>query len=383
MNGSRTVALALLALLMSAGCRTAGVGNLAQSEPKLPRASSTARELVAELNRNAERVETFEATPSITAYFPEGGGGGANGRLAFARPRNFKLVMSAAMQDIADIGSNDDEFWFWMKNKDRKEKKSIYYCKYDETGQSPLTGMLQPDWIVESLGFRVIPPEEAETITVKPGKDPGTLVMDHPAGTGVGVARNFRRETVLSEATHHILEHRVYSAKNVLLARATIADRDYRSLPVGADGQGEKVNLPTKLRLEWFQESQQNLKLEVVLNQPQVNTKFDAERRAALFVEPPKKGERVNLAELAGATAEDKGSNVRNTRPVPPAGVRLGDPAPLGGDEARVPPRDPVALTADLGTFPGELAPPPLPDVLATGPVGSDAYAPPPAGYER
>ena len=383
MNASRTLTLALLALSMSAGCRTAGLGNLAQPEPKLPRSSATARALVAELNRNAERVESFEAAPSISVHLPEGGGGSASGRLAFARPRNFKLVMTAAMQDIADIGSNDDEFWFWMKPRDRKEKKVIYFCKYDEAGHSPLTGMLQPDWIVEALGFRVIPPDEADTITVKPGKEPNTLVLDHPLGTGTGLARKFRRETVLSETTHHVLEHRVYSAKNVLLARATMADRDYQTLAAGADGQAETVSVPKKVRLEWFQENQQNLRLEVVLSQAKVNTAFNADRRAELFVEPAKKGERINLAELAGVTEDERGPTVRNTRPVPPTRVRLGEPAPLGPDETGRAPGDPLALTADLGSFPGAMEPPPLPDSLATGRIAADSYNPPPPGYER
>jgi hypothetical protein len=383
MNGCRTVTLALLALTMSAGCRTAGMGNLTQPPPKAARASGSAQQLVAELNRNAERVRTFEATPSINVYFPEGGGGGASGSLAFARPHDFKLVMSAAMQDIANIGSNDDEFWFWMKPKDRKEKKVIYYCKYDESGRSPLAGMLQPDWIIEALGFRVIPPEEADAITVKPGKEPHTLVLDHPLGVGAGPGRSYRRETVLSETTHHILEHRVYSARGALLARATASDREYQSLPTGVDGTAEPVTLPTKLQLEWFQESQHNLRLVVVLSHATVNTEFDAARRAALFTEPPKKGERINLAELVGAGEDDPGQTVRNTRPAPPAGVKLGEPAPLGADETGRAPRDPVALTADLGTFPGSLEPPPLPDTLATGVPPADAYDVPPAGYAR
>jgi len=387
MHGYRTLTLALLALSMSAGCRTAGLGNLAQKpEPLVPRPSATAKELVAELNGNAERVETFESAPSIVAHFPEGGSAGADGNLVFTRPHNFKMVMRAAgLKEVADIGSNDDEFWFWMMPKDRREKRVIYYCKYNENGESPLTGMLQPDWIVEALGFRVIPEDEAATITVKPGKEPGTLVLNHPQGSGNGVGRNFRRETVLSDTTHHILEHRVYSPQGVLLARATVADADYRELPSSTDGQGDKVKIPSKLRLEWFQEKQQKLSLDVTLKSPRVNLKINDTRRAALFVEPTDRGERVNLAELASVTPADGAPSVRHTRPVPPTstGVRLGEPAPLGVDDSAKAPRDPVRLTADLGTFPGELDPPPLPDTLGTGRIGADSYNPPPPGYER
>lgn len=380
MNGSRTLMLGLLALSLSGGCRTAGMGNMAQPNPLLPRSSATAQELVAELNRNAERIETFEAAPSISGQSP-GGAFAADGRLAFTRPHNFKLVMTAAgIQEVADIGSNDEEFWFWQR-PDRRDKRVIYYCPYDENGESPLVGMLQPDWIVEALGFRTIPDDEAEAITVKPGTEPKTLVLNHPRGAGTGIARQFRRETVLSETTHHILEHRVYDSKNVLLARATVADRDYASLPTGTAGSAETATVPTKLRLEWLQ---QKLKLDVALKSAKVNTEFDAKRRAALFVEPSKKGERVNLAQLARTMNAEDEPTVRNTRPVPPAGVRLGDPAPLGTDQTRRTPRDPVALTADLGTFPTSATPATTsPDYVPPELTGPDAQYPPPAGYER
>ena len=37
--------------------------------------------------------------------------------LAVERPRNFKLELSHSMSTIADIGSNDERFWFWFQNK--------------------------------------------------------------------------------------------------------------------------------------------------------------------------------------------------------------------------------------------------------------------------
>src|SRR5262249_24985526 len=148
-------------------------------------------------------------------------------------------------------------------------------------------------------GFRVIPEDEAEAITVKPGKEPRTLVLNHPAGVGTGLSRTYRRETVISETSHNVLERRIYGNDNQLLARAVVADQSYQAVAAGADGKGGKVNVPTKVKLEWLQEK---LTLEVTLNYPKVNTPFNDARRAELFVEPPlRKGyERLNLAELAG-----------------------------------------------------------------------------------
>ena len=78
------------------------------------------------------------------------------------RPRNFKLELISHMgQTKADIGSNDEEFWFWVQNDD---DRSIYWCNYDDLESSALAVTYQPDWIMEALGLKPITPEEAASI---------------------------------------------------------------------------------------------------------------------------------------------------------------------------------------------------------------------------
>ena len=57
----------------------------------------------------------------------------------------------------ADIGSNEEEFWFWVHN----DEKRIYWCNYDELESSSLGVTYQPDWIIGALGLKPITPEEA------------------------------------------------------------------------------------------------------------------------------------------------------------------------------------------------------------------------------
>ena len=80
--------------------------------------------------------------------------------MALERPRNFRLQLTHFNDSKADIGSNDEEFWFWVLNpKDR----SIYWCNYDDLESSSLAVTYQPDWIIDALGLKPISPEEAET----------------------------------------------------------------------------------------------------------------------------------------------------------------------------------------------------------------------------
>jgi hypothetical protein len=347
MNLTRPALLALLAMTVSAGCRTGGLGNLAAPSPLVtPRTSLKVAEVLAEHNRNAERVQTFTSKSSITITANRSNHS-VTGNLAMERPRNFKLELNQFhFGEVADIGSNGDEFWFWVRPFDEKGRRSIYYCKYEDLGGNPQAATFQPDWIVEALGLRVVPDEELSEITLKRGREPGTLVLTHHASAGSGVP--FTRETVLWESNRRIKEHRLYTADQRLLAQALVYG--YQEIPAGPDATAEdKLYIPTRLKLEWFQ--QEKLTLDVTLSSPKANTRFSAERRQALFVEPQRKGyDRINLADMPGISRGR--TTVRETRPAPAPRVRLGQPSPIGVDGARRTPRDPVALSADLSGSP-------------------------------
>jgi hypothetical protein len=342
-----TLAVVATALFAATGCRTAGVGNLAPKDPLSSRADESAADLLAAHNYNAERVQSLEAYPSISSSNRRAVGG-LSGKLALERPRNFKLVLTAALQDVADIGSNDQEFWFWVKDS---PDKAVYYCMYDDSGASPLAMGLQPDWIVEALGLRVISDSEAAGIKVRPGKEPGTVVLTQRQKAPQGEA--VIKETVLNEANGRIREHWVYAADHKTpLAHAVINDYKEYPLPAEPGSPPEKVYLPHQLRLEWM--LQEKMALDVTMNKVSVNLKMTQQQREARFVEPSIKGlARKNLAERAGVAASgpattDGPTSVRETLPAPPPRVRLTAPTPLGLDGARRSPREPANFDADL-----------------------------------
>src|SRR4051794_32500000 len=118
----RLVTLALLALGAASGCRTAGVGVLARPDPPLASSTANVTEVLAEHNRNAERVQVLEARPKLTIKVAERQNRPSShplsGRLLMEQPRNFKLVLSHSVAGVVgDIGSNETEYWFWVKEK--------------------------------------------------------------------------------------------------------------------------------------------------------------------------------------------------------------------------------------------------------------------------
>lgn len=344
MGSLRLAALSAVALLTVSGCRTAGVDNLARQAPIAPAASLSAQEIVDEHNRNAERITILQGRPTLSVTGPDGRTFVTGGMLALEQPRNFRLAVKHDLTggEYADIGSNDERFWYWVRGN--KEKLS-YYCDYKDLDSTPIDPIFQPDWIVESLGLRVIPDDEAKGITVTRGDTPDTLVLTHPPtrfGGDVVV-----RKMIVQESTRRIVEYRLYSDRMALLAKSSIGQ--YQKIAnAGDDAGAETVLVPSKLKLEWLKE---RLSMDVSLppTSTTVNKAIPEKQRSVLWVERPHRGyQRFNLAKLAPprrARAE-----VRETRPAPPTGVELGtpQPSPLGIDAASRTSLDPVALTADL-----------------------------------
>jgi hypothetical protein len=377
MTSQRPAALALVAasLLALAGCRTAGVNDLLRPDLASSRPKESAADLLADHNRNAEQVKGLTAYPAVQAS-RRLRVGALSGRLALDGRRNFKLELDAPgglSGKAADIGSNETEFWFWVKDS---EEKAVYYCNYDETGASPLAVSFQPDWIIEALGLHVVSDEEAAQIEVSRGQVPGKVILTRREKSPRG--GEVVKETVLSEPTRRIQEHSVYSAgKKILLARATLSD--YQTYPVGpksTDPAAETVYLPGTIKLEWPRE-----KLALVVSMGKrvtVNPVFSDAKRHALFVEPVFPDfARVNLADRAGVEPASA-TTVRETMPAPPPRIRLSNPKPLGSRGLRRNPLDPAEVVADsrpvLPVADEEVVGPPIPTVPGLRPESSPGW---------
>ncbi len=340
----RHTILALSALIGGAGCHAGSSGRVAKSDPPALRSAVSVERFVEQHNRNATAVRTLTASPSIHAT-ADGHTYRVNGQMAMERPRSFKLELKAGLSKVADIGSNGQGFWFWVKdNKD----KAIYVCDYKDVKTSPLAVTLQPEWIVEAMGLREISPDEIATIAAKPGDKPGLLVLTQGRRDARGEL--LTKETIVEESNGHIIEHRLYSgAKRDLLARASISQYFAKKLePTADDPSGTTIELPQRFVLEWITEQ---FTLDVQMGSPQINQAFTVAQREGRFTEPTIAGaNRVNLAMTGGPTSNS--SRVYESMPSPRSGVRLGqpEPVPAGVEGAMGPSRvAPRHLAADLG----------------------------------
>ena len=325
--------LLAMAMLGLGGCVALNRGLPARAPRPAAERKLDLAAFVAEHNRNAELIESLEASPTIrikgkmlTAN--------ADGRLAMVRPRNFSLLLKTQGVVRGNIGSNDEEFWFWVQSD---KDKSIYWCDYAALESSPLAMTYQPDWIIEALGLQPISSDEAARITTREGKAPGTTALVFPP-TRRG-SESYTRMMIVSNYTLRIKELRIYTGNlQSLLAQADVSDFKDFELGSSPSIDGGTCYLPESMKLDWKREQ---LVFDVLLKDVEVN-QFDSSRAAAIFVEPVVPGyERVNLAELS-RTQQD-GRTVRRTMPAPEPGngTPARQPAPASEDGSTVPRLEP------------------------------------------
>ena len=337
MRIGRCLWLALAVALSSMGCRTAETGSLSLF-PRGPLNQNTLDldQFIDQHNRNAESIQSLVAKPSIKVVRRLHTQFHLDGRMAMERPRNFRLELTAVNKTQADIGSNDEEFWFWVATDN-----ALYWCNYADLDSSSLAMTYQPDWILEAMGLKTISPIEAEQIQVRKGPLADTTALVFP------VSRNgtesYRRWLIVSNRELRIKQLRIYSAKDPTVMIAQADPSQYKDFPITLEDSNTSKKtcyLPENLVLEWKRD--QAMKLEVQMLEVELN-KFNPALRASLFTEPKIEGyPRKNLAELNRGGRRDDGQRTTRRMIPPPAsrnGIELGRPTPWSDDDGPVVPR--------------------------------------------
>src|SRR5262249_16283240 len=86
------------------------------------------------------------------------------------RPQNFRMKVTFGGKDEVDVGSNRQEFWFWIaKNPDKYQ----YFCSYKDLNEGKVKQMplpIQPEWVMEALGLGPYGP--ADKYQIEPATRP-------------------------------------------------------------------------------------------------------------------------------------------------------------------------------------------------------------------
>jgi hypothetical protein len=148
------LAISVGSLIVIAGCTRWNIlkgPDNNKSEP--PGKAPSVAQLVDYLNDNSGRIQTVRSTDVDMTCSVGSQRFGVQGKMIAQKPRNFLLGADVFGAREVDLGSNDHEFWWWIKKNDPPYQ---FFCSYEDlkggrVGRVPFP--FQPDWIVDAMGM--------------------------------------------------------------------------------------------------------------------------------------------------------------------------------------------------------------------------------------
>ena len=286
----------LLVSLSTLGCATGPFQR--NAPPPGPAVSATRPEqIVAYLNQNARGVQSLQFT-DVRIQAKQGTKSfGIPAMVHYQKPRNFRLTAEAIGSSQADIGSNDKEFWFWLK----QESPTLYRCSYEDLPRlrnMPLP--IQPDWIAEGLCLQEFGP--ANSYQMRSNGEGIDLVSQTTSPQG----QQLQKVTTIAASGPNrgrIVKHLVRNAQGQEVWSAEV--KEYHN-PQRTAGH----IIPRKLTIR---STAEKMEIDFMLEGPRVNSIQPGQSRE-LFAVPPIKPE----VDLARGPANGSPSSIQRVRGASP-----------------------------------------------------------------
>jgi hypothetical protein len=233
------------AVALAAGCNLPFLRHDGPKSPPpafLDAKTPAAADLVGYLNDNAKAVSGFQADVDLTAR-QNGQPIGLTGMVACQKPRSFRLKANILGKPGVDLGSNDDEFWYWISKAD---PPYLCHCSYKDLPRvKQLPFPFQPDMVLTAMGLAEYDLARQYTVRTNPQTIELIEATKSPQGQDLWKTVIFNR----AEATAtrpQVVAHVLQDAKGNVVCRAQIEEAAF----VTGD-RGGRAALPVRVKLTW------------------------------------------------------------------------------------------------------------------------------------
>jgi hypothetical protein len=275
------LALSLGTLVLAAGCTRWGILKGPDTPKGDPSKAPSVAALVKYLDENSSRMQTVRSTDLDMTCSMGLQSFGVRGKMIAQKPRNFLMAADVFGSREVDLGSNDQEFWWWIKKNDPPYQ---YFCSYKDLTSGQVRHVpfpFQPDWIVDAMGMGSYGPPDRYKLEVEGEKLKLVEKTRSPQGQPVRKVIVMNRWPVRSprpQVTDFLLLDDA-SGKEICSAHITETQLDNTK-----DGKGGI--LPRKIEFRWSMPNNQTLKLAMRLDGLTVNPEIPA----ATFARRPLQG---------------------------------------------------------------------------------------------
>jgi len=238
--------------------------------PQLPSGTPTAPQLVTYLNANSQKLQSLQCQDVDLDCTQKLQSVHLGAKLACQKPKNFRLVASLMGNSAVDLGSNDQEFWYWISKAD---PPYLFHCGHQDygTGKVKMPFPFQPEWVMEALGLVELDPAKNYQVTTHQRTVELVEQTTSPQGTPVRKVTIFNRNSNNVQVAAHVLQDA--NGKEICAAYVSEVHHDRATGAV----------VPRRVQLVWPSEK---ITLKMKLDGVTINPQLDQQRTAALFGRP-------------------------------------------------------------------------------------------------
>jgi hypothetical protein len=160
----------------------------------------------------------------------------AKGQLFFQKDSNIRIKIGHKLfGEEMDLGSNKEFFWFWSK---RMNPCALYYSKHEDLNKTLLKTPLNPDWLIESFGFKPIDKKNITFLQI--GKNLG--VKQSRISTN---GQNVYIVTLIDKDRNNVIGRYLYDCYDHILA--SVEFKDFRYI--------DTLEVPILMTVHWHEEN--------------------------------------------------------------------------------------------------------------------------------
>jgi len=205
------------------------------TEPRTLVESATLEQIAEKVNGNSAKIVNAQSTQ---AKFKADGVMPVNANIAFEAPRRLH-VQASFMGPQLDLGSNDEQFWIWIK---QHEPPAVFVCRHDQFATSAAQQLMpiEPERLIEAIGMPHIDPSLALGPPRIAGANRIEIGSRLPSAAG-----ELKKITIIDAWNGHVLEQNIYDPLGMLIAQSLTSRYSYDPTTGAAMPRTIEIRWPT------------------------------------------------------------------------------------------------------------------------------------------
>lgn len=190
--------------------------------------------LIREINQNNDRIHSLSYS-KVKIYLKKGFWIKTKAKLYFKQEKNIRIIIENFFGKQIDIGSNEELFWFWSSYM---TPPTYYFSRHQDLNKTNLKTPLNPNWIIESMGFKSI--EVKNIVFIKTEQYQGIKqIRSSSSGENISII------TLIDPLKRIVVKKFLCDSDNQVIA--TVEYKNYISI--------DDIKIPDHIIINWYSEN--------------------------------------------------------------------------------------------------------------------------------